>query len=106
MANAGPNDNQSQFFFTLGATPELNGKHTIFGKVISNLTEALKIKNRHTICACVTVKLIIFFFNLLLKNVFFGLVKLTFGLVDVGYKINFLCTLVVAELYISSYLLS
>ena len=37
MANAGPNDNQSQFFFTLGATPELNGKHTIFGKVILNL---------------------------------------------------------------------
>lgn len=34
MANAGPNDNQSQFFFTLGATVELNGKHTIFGKVI------------------------------------------------------------------------
>jgi len=34
MANAGPNDNQSQFFFTLGATPELNGKHTIFGKVM------------------------------------------------------------------------
>lgn len=36
MANAGPNDNQSQFFFTLGATPELNGKHTIFGKVAGN----------------------------------------------------------------------
>lgn len=34
MANAGPNDNQSQFFFTLGATVELNGKHTIFGKVL------------------------------------------------------------------------
>ena len=33
MANAGPNDNQSQFFFTLGATVELNSKHTIFGKV-------------------------------------------------------------------------
>lgn len=33
MANAGPNDNASQFFFTLGATPELNKKHTIFGKV-------------------------------------------------------------------------
>ena len=61
MANAGPNDNQSQFFFTLGATPELNGKHTIFGKVISNLTEALKIKNKHTICACVKAKLIINF---------------------------------------------
>ena len=37
MANAGPNDNQSQFFFTLGATPELNGKHTIFGKVNNKL---------------------------------------------------------------------
>lgn len=36
MANAGPNDNQSQFFFTLGATVELNGKHTIFGKVLCN----------------------------------------------------------------------
>ena len=34
MANAGANDNQSQFFFTLGATVELNGKHTIFGKVL------------------------------------------------------------------------
>ena len=34
MASAGPNDNQSQFFFTLGATVELNGKHTIFGKVL------------------------------------------------------------------------
>jgi len=33
MANAGLNDNASQFFFTLGATPELDRKHTIFGKV-------------------------------------------------------------------------
>lgn len=33
MANAGKNDNASQFFFTLGATPELQNKHTIFGKV-------------------------------------------------------------------------
>ena len=33
MANAGPDDNASQFFFTLAATPELNKKHTIFGKV-------------------------------------------------------------------------
>ena len=37
MANAGPNDNQSQFFFTLGATVELNGKHTIFGKVLPTI---------------------------------------------------------------------
>lgn len=34
MANSNKDDNASQFFFTLGATPELQNKHTIFGKVI------------------------------------------------------------------------
>lgn len=33
MANAGKDDNGSQFFFTLGETAELQNKHTIFGKV-------------------------------------------------------------------------
>lgn len=33
MANAGKDDNASQFFFTLGQTPDLQNKHTIFGKI-------------------------------------------------------------------------
>lgn len=33
MANAGKDDNSSQFFITLGPTNDLNKKHTIFGKV-------------------------------------------------------------------------
>lgn len=46
MANSGPGTNGSQFFITFGPTEYLNGRHTIFGKVVEGMQVALSLTLR------------------------------------------------------------
>ncbi|KAI9703832.1 MAG: Peptidyl-prolyl cis-trans isomerase cyp10 [Candelina mexicana] len=62
MANRGPGTNGSQFFLTYAAAPHLDGKNTVFGRIIEgadttlDIMEALEVDKKYRPLEKITVK--------------------------------------------------